>query len=368
LEYRVIIIESNPDILKELSNNLKQAPEFTIASTYENPNAALGQSSMYNPNLFIVDVENPEILKMIPAFVDIFPRAKILGTMSEWNADFAYKAAKGGALGCILKSFKPKEILESIEIYEKRGKVKPSRIITFFSPKGRSGKTTLASILALTIAEKTHESVAIIDADLQFGDMSMFFDVQADHSVVDAVHDINWLTPMMFLPYFHKIQENLYLLKSPDRPEYAELVEADKLVEIVRMAGNVFRYLFIDLPAGFNPLSISLSDFSNLNFVVAMINTGLEVEHMRRSLNLFEFQNYYDDITYSIFTRVNPCTAEKKLELEQKLGYRIAEIFPNEYNMVSVANSGRIAKGLPKNSLLMKNLDDLAEKIISEKI
>ena len=350
---------------ENLAATLKQSDQFELLSTYSNFQAALGQSGIYKPNLFIIDIDNTDDLEMLPAFVDIFPHATILGSMTDWNADVAYKAQKSGISGCIIKPFKPDEIIDAIRLYTQRGKFKPSRIITFFSPKGRSGRTTLAALLALDVAKKSKESVALLDADLQFGDLPMFFDLEPKHTIVDAVHDVKLLTPTILAPYFHKITNNLYLLSSPERPEYAELVEADKLIEVIRMAGHVFRYLFIDLPAGFNPISLAASNFADTNFVVAMINTGLEVAHMKRTLDLLKERRKRSKVDYAVFTRVNPCTEDHRMKLELELGYPIIAAFPNEYNLVSIANSGRILYGLPPDTMMMQTIERLSEEIIA---
>ena len=55
------------------------------------------------------------------------------------------------------------------------------------------------------------------------------------------------LTPLNLKSYFHHIKKNLYLLASPDKPEYAELVESESLLEVVRLSCNLFRYVLIDI-------------------------------------------------------------------------------------------------------------------------
>ena len=364
MTYQVVLVESQKDLLDAISNNLKQSADFEIMSTYRNVNDALGQSGVYHPNLFLIDVDDEATLKMLPAFKDIFPNATLIGTMLMWNHDIAQEALKGGANGCILKSFKTTELIEAIKLYSFRGKAEPPHIVSFFSPKGRSGRTTLAALLALSVAKKTDEAVALIDADLQFGDLPIFFDVEPKHTVVDAVHDVRMLTPISFAPYFHKLTRNVYLLSSPDRPEYAELVDAESLIDVVRLSGNLYKYVFIDLPAGFNPLSIAVSNFAGTNFVVAMINTGLEIEHVKRSMRLFDTHKTQHAKSFPIFTRVNPCNDEQKLKLELQIGYNIAAIFPNEYNLVSIANSGQILRGIPEGTLMSNTVDGLADKII----
>lgn len=365
MTYKTIIVESNRQMADVLATTLKKSKDFEFLAAYQDANAALGQSHVYNPNLFLIDIDNPELLQMLPAFVDIFPNTTILATMSNWNADIAYKAQKAHVAGCILKPFKPEEIIDTLNLCARRGKSEPSRIISFFSPKGRSGRTTLAALLALELSKITNESVALIDADLQFGDLPIFFDLEPLHTVVDAAHDIKLLTPAAFAPYFHNIKDNLWILSSPDRPEYAELVETNSFIEVVRMAGHIFRYLLIDLPAGFNPISLEVSNFADTNFVVAMINTGLEVEHTRRALDMFKERRKKSKVDYPIFTRVNPCTEEERAKLEARLGYPVTAVFPNEYNLVSVANSGRILYGLPGDTKLMQTISALSKRIIS---
>jgi ATPases involved in chromosome partitioning len=98
--------------------------------------------------------------------------------MVQWDPVKAQRAVESGITGCILKPFTAKEVPEHLQLYSARGKHEPARLISFFSPKGRAGRTTLAAILSLLIADKTGERVALIDADLQFGDLPIFFDLE----------------------------------------------------------------------------------------------------------------------------------------------------------------------------------------------
>ena len=67
---------------------------------------------------------------------------------------------------------------------------------------------------------------------------------------------------------------------------------------------------------------------------------------------------------HTVFTRVNPFTEEERLKISLNLGFPVDVMIPNEYRMISVANSGRLAKGLPMDTLLMKTISGMADKII----
>ena len=367
MAYSTILVEDDQKLVTAMTAVLKNSPDYNLSATYKNYNDAIGQSSIFRPELFLIDVDAEDSYKNIPVFVDIFPDTKILGLVSHWNADIAMNVIAAGALGCIPKSFTAHDIHDALDLYQNRGRPGLSRIISFFSPKGRAGRTTVAALLAMIISQKTDERVALIDADLQFGDLPIFFDIEPKQTVVEATQDVKMLTPLNLMPYFYKIKKHLYLLASPDKPEYAELVEKESLVDVVRLACNLFKYVFIDLPAGFNPISIAMSQLSDTVVLMAMINNGFEIQHMKRTLEISRDMGTNDKRIYPVFTRVNPCTDEEKLKIEIQLEHSVDEILPNEYKMISIANSGRLAKGLPEDSLLMRKLTVIAEDLISDR-
>jgi len=47
------------------------------------------------------------------------------------------------------------------------------RVITLFSPKGGTGKTTLAANMGAMFAKRMHKRTLLIDLDLQFGDVAI---------------------------------------------------------------------------------------------------------------------------------------------------------------------------------------------------
>ena len=368
MAYQVIVIENDQESLDNIITTLKGSPDFNFITSYKDVNNAVSQSGMFNPDLFLINVDDEESLNMVPAFVDLFPNADILGLVSQWIPDASKKMQRFRALGCIVKPFTAKDVLEALRLYKIRGKKGLARIISFFSPKGRAGRTTMASIIALALAAKSGERVALIDADLQFGDIPIFFDIEPKQTVVDAAQDVRLLTPLNIEPYFYKIKNNLYLLSSPEKPEYAELVETQSMVDFVRLSCNVFRYVIMDLPAGFNPLSIGLSRLADTVVIMSMMNNGFEIHHLKRAMEIFKSNSANSDKkVYPIFTRVNPCTEEEKRKIELKLGYHVQNIIPNEYRMISVANSGRLSKNLPMEAPIIKDISDIADDIISEK-
>ena len=66
------------------------------------------------------------------------------------------------------------------------------RVITFFSPKGGVGRTTLAVNLAVAMAsEHRHSRVALIDGSLQFGDVGVLLNLNPKNkSIADVLREM----------------------------------------------------------------------------------------------------------------------------------------------------------------------------------
>ncbi len=367
MTYRVILVERDPDLLSRMAGILKADNAFDLASTYHDADVAYGQSSVFRPTLFLINVDEPRAVALIPRFLKGYPQAQVLGLMGQWNSNVAEQLLSAGASGCILKPFNSADVIEALKIYNRRGKALPTRTLAFFSPKGHSGRTTVATVLAIELAKKSGESVGIIDADLQFGDVAMFFDAVPRHNVVEASHDINLLTPAALENYFHPVGNGVWIMSGPLQPEHAELVEANRLIEVVRMAGCLFRYVILDLPMGFNPISLALAECADTDILISMLSSGQEVRHMKRSLKMFHMWDTYGKRVYTMFSGVQNCTENHKRKLEGELGCSVTLMLPEERRIKEVTGSGRLMKDLPEGSPFVDSVSEFAFALISDR-
>ena len=117
MKYRAILVERDSVMLPHLAGALKADADFDLAATYHDAEQALGQCSVFRPNLFLIDVDAPKGLELLPEFIDFFPQADFLGTMEHWKAETAEKVIQAGALGRIVKPFRTRDILKASELY-----------------------------------------------------------------------------------------------------------------------------------------------------------------------------------------------------------------------------------------------------------
>ncbi|MDU4961766.1 MAG: response regulator [Sporomusaceae bacterium] len=360
-EYRVLLVEQNRIMLERLSSVIRGTKDFQLVSRSADAREALGQGGVFLPNLILLDVDMADNVQLIRDFVKAFPQAAVLCLGSQWSAQAAGNAVKAGAKGYLIKPFTGEELIAAVHTFGSGGMGSLSEVLTFFSPKGKSGKTTLIANLALALARQTGQQVAIIDADLQFGDMAVFFNLEPQTTLVEAARDIAFLSPISLNAYFTPVNDQVKVLCGTKRPEFAENVGPRALTEIISMARSLFRYILIDVPPAFNPASVAAAEAADRVYLVAMVSGGYEVTHMRRALEIFHAWPDYAAKVCTVFTRAEP---EQRQPLAAELGYPVCAVLPNEYLLVAAAaNNGRMAVDIKPGSPLTGAIDNLAAQI-----
>ena len=368
MEYNVMLVEGNRLMLEQLANVVRNTEGFHLAVRYQDPMDALGQGAVFKPNLILLDVEQGTGTGLLVDFLRAFPEVPVVCMGDHWQSEVASRMVQEGARGYLVKPFSSEELKEALDTFGKSGMEVSSQVIAFFSPKGKSGKTTLIANLAMSLAQKTGAQVGIIDADLQFGDMSVFFNLEPQSTIVEAVRDVDFLSPISLNNYYLPVTEKVRVLCGTRNPSLSDKVEILPLEKMVNMSKSLFRYVLVDIPAGFNPTSISICELSDLTYLVAMINGGYEVRHIQRALEIFKDWEDYRERVKTIFTRVTPCDISSQQHLEELLEYPVESIIPNEYMVVSnAADNGSMALDIEPDSQLTRSINRLADKIVGQK-
>ncbi|WP_051555377.1 response regulator [Anaerovibrio lipolyticus] len=366
----VMLVEGNRLYLEQLSNIIRETETVTLVARFRDAKDALGQGMVFTPNIILLDADNPNIMSLLEEFHRVYPHADIICTGEKWSAESSSLYVNAGAKCFLVKPFSSEELLDAIFAFSKPAAGgKEAKVMTFFSPKGKSGKTTLIANLAMAISRKTNASVGIIDADLQFGDMAFFFNLKPQSTIVEAARDTDFLSPVSLNSYFVPVDKNVSILCGTKEPSLIDKVSIHSLETIINMARTMFQYVLIDVPAGFNPTSIAAAEMSDTTYIVTMLNgSGFEVQHIQRSLDIFTTWPDYKERVKIILTRVEPCTITSKQQMEELIGYPVVGIIPNAYlDVATAADDGRMALDLKPNSPLSQRINYLAGRITKEK-
>ena len=129
-------------------------------------------------------------------------------------------------------------------------------IIAVASPKGGQGKTTIAVNLAAGLALVAPDSVVLVDADLQFGDVANALDLAPTRGWLDAVAAQG--DDIAFKAALHRHHSGVFVLSAPASPELAETITPDRFAAVLDHLSGIFRYVVVDTTPGVGEYTLAV--------------------------------------------------------------------------------------------------------------
>lgn len=168
-----------------------------------------------------------------------------------------------------------------------------SKIAAFFSAKGGVGKTTLAVSLACALAAQ-NKKVALIDLNLQFGDVGVFLDITKGDTIADMVEEHTFELATM-KSYLIRHYTGVMVMLSSSSPEYAELIRPEHIEAILSTLRPEFDYIVLDMGVTLSDCAISAFELADTVYFV--VNEDIASLHdAKRSLKILEALNLSDKI------------------------------------------------------------------------
>ena len=145
----------------------------------------------------------------------------------------------------------------------------PSEALAVVAPKGGQGKTTLSINLASGLAEVAPNSVVLVDADLQFGDITAALALRPEHTIVDAVAAVDDELVLKTTLTHHR--DGFFVIASAPSPEFADQVPAAALGALIERLRKLFRYVIVDTTPGLGEHTlVALEHVTDAVFVMNM--------------------------------------------------------------------------------------------------
>ncbi|MBB1509469.1 AAA family ATPase [Tessaracoccus sp. MC1756] len=150
-------------------------------------------------------------------------------------------------------------------------------VVTVTSPKGGVGKTTVATNLAVGLAQRFPQQVVLIDADVHFGDVASALNLQAQHSLPDIARGPAARDSIAVKSYVTQHVTGLFVVPGSDSPADADTVTGDDLAQLVSLLRGQFAYVVIDTAPGLTDHTLAALDHTDHLVLV----TSLDVPGVR---------------------------------------------------------------------------------------
>jgi pilus assembly protein CpaE len=216
----------------------------------------------------------------------------------------------------------------------------PGRVISVFSTKGGSGKSVTATNIAVALARTSENPVVLIDGHLQFGDVAVMLKIQPQHTVVDAISQIEKLDPGMLLQLMTVHEPSgLHVLPAPLEPTFADQITGEQMVRMVEMLRGFAGHVIIDLPAFFNDVVLSLIETSDDIILVAGLDIP-NIKNVKIGLSTLSLLNVPREKLHLVLNRADSKVKLDVGEVEKTLQIQAAAHVPSDVVVPISVNKG----------------------------
>ncbi|WP_139005771.1 AAA family ATPase [Arthrobacter crystallopoietes] len=213
------------------------------------------------------------------------------------------------------------------------------RIIAVVSPKGGAGKTTVATNLAVGLAETADHAIVIVDLDLQFGDVASALQLAPDHSLVDAVRLPAQKDSMVLKSFLAPHPSGLYALCAPDSPAEGDQVTAEQVSRLLDQLASQYAYVIVDTSPGLSEHTLAALDRAT-DFVFVGGMDVPSVRGLRKELDILRELGMEPLSRHVVLNAADPRDGLTQRDVEATLGTKVDIMIPNTRAVRISTNQG----------------------------
>ena len=238
------------------------------------------------------------------------------------------------------------------------------RVITVTSPKGGTGKTTVAANLAIALASDGERTVAVVDLDLQFGDIEYALRLRPDNTMTDAVRLGMDLDTTSVKGYLTPHPSGVFALCAPSSPVDAESLQHDHVMHVVRLLSQIFDYVIVDTASGIDDHTLNAVEIAT--DVVLLVATDVPtVRSAQKSLQIYRQLGHDDRPWHIVLNRADAKVGLGPEDVEEAIGVKADIRVPESRAVGAAMNHGSpVVESQPK-SPPAKALIGLARRFVS---
>ena len=293
---RILIVDDFAETRENIRKLLQFEGDFEVVGAARSGEEALTLARETQPDVVLMDINMPDMdgITATQALLEDVPFAQIIILSVQNEADYMRRAMLAGARDFISKPPSSDELIAAIRQLSERAREQRARLkaapahaasptagmglggpgrpagkaIAVYSAKGGVGTTMLATNLAIGL-NSTDTPTVLVDTSLQFGDVSVFLNLQVKNSLADLASRADELDPDVVEEVLLVHESGLRVLAAPQRPEMAEDVRAEQVRKVLQYLKRQFVYVIVDTSSTMDDTMLAVLDVVDLMVAVA---------------------------------------------------------------------------------------------------
>ena len=221
-------------------------------------------------------------------------------------------------------------------------------IICVLGPKGGTGKTLTSSNLAVALAGRG-KRVALVDLDLQFGDLGLVMGLKPERSIFDLVTSGGSLDAQKLSAFMATHESGVHVLLAPTRPDQASAITSDFLRDLYEVMRSRYDYVVVDTPPGFTAEVIATIDAAAAVCLIGTLDAP-SLKNAKLGAETLELMGYPADRVRVVLNRADSKVGVSHADVVTVLGRAPDVLIPSSRDVVRSVNAGTpIVASLPRS-------------------
>jgi pilus assembly protein CpaE len=360
---RLLIVDDIPSTRDNLRKLLSFEEDIEVVGTAGDGKEGVAEAERLHPDIVLTDVNMPLMdgIQLTEQLTQDLPASPVIIMSVQGERDYLRRAMQAGAREFLIKPFSHDELVAAIRrVYAMElkkgtfltraaepppplasGRSGPGEVFVVFSAKGGVGKSIIAANLAVALARETDARVALVDLDLQFGDIGVMLNLNHSRSITDVVDAQDHLDAEVLDDILAVGPAGIRVLLAPVKPELADLVTPDHVRTVFAEMRKLCDFVVVDASSHLGEALLQVMEIASRILVV----TGLtipSVKNARLTLGVLESLNIDPERVLLVVNRVDGYSDFNKEATEQYLRVPVAVQIPHDPKAVSDAwNQGK---------------------------
>ncbi len=331
------------------------------------------------PDLVLMDINLPDVdgIRVTEQMAAELPLVPVILMSVQEDREYLRRAMQAGARQYLVKPFSADELVAAVrQVHQieqlKRATVaragaaasqpetpaanerRDGTVVVVYSGKGGVGKSTIAVNLAADLALVTSRAVALVDLDLQFGDVAVLLGLEP----VGTIADVARSHPNIDGPFLGALMPEaagVRILAAPLSPELADLISAAAVRATLEILSQAFDFVVVDMSEHLNDVALEAMDAADRIYLVTDLNVPA-IKDAKLAFKLFEHIGIPREKVALVINRADAPSEVSISQVEANLRYTAAARIPSQGKVVlrSIQKATPFVVSEPKAEISLK--------------
>ncbi len=389
---RILIVDDIADTRENLAKLIGFEPDMEVAGTAGGGQEAVNMAKQHRPHVILMDINMPDMdgITATEIISNTVPESPIIMMSVQGEQDYLRRSMLAGAREFLVKPFSADELINSIRHVHELEKVRRARyapvapaapvggpavpvagretgkIITFFSPKGGVGRTTIATNLAVALHQLTAKPVVLVDGSLPFGDIAVILNMSPKaKTIADLIGSFETADSDVVESILVQHSTGIKVMLAPPTPESTELITGAHIKHVLELLRERYAYIVVDTWPSFQEQVITMLDVADVILTLMTLEIT-SLKNVRVFMEVVEKLGYDEAKVQLVANRNDSSGGIKASDVEASLGRKIPHTIVSDGRTLVLA----VNRGVPfvishRDSQVAKDIFALAQKVAS---